>query len=733
MAQVEAWWKIHNARPDSNIDLSEQFVFSCSGGSCNGWATDGALEFIRSTGIPPESCFPYQADDQIPCSNVCTNWQDESVTIPGWGYITIADPIIENIKNAVYQHPLSAEMIVYNDFWSYSEGVYQHVWGNIGGYHYILIVGWNDEDQSWICKNSFGEAWGEEGYFRIKWGDSDIGIFSTFIWDEITGGTVLAVTPKQIELTLTAGDSISQNITISNLGTELVNFSSFPFGSKITPYFHTNSFNAWDGVSWWCGDPQIGGYNNLWLQYLTLPVLNLTSTNNPVLSLKGFWKIQEPFEKLDYDYDGYDGCNVWISIDNGKTFNVVYPKSPAYNCQSIQSFGFPYWNIGTGIAGWAGSSGGWIPVEFDLSSYKSDSVIIRFAFASDCVACTLDGPALYGFFVDDIIVSAGSEILFENHGEDIPAIGKTGYCHSNKTGWLDLSGGAGAIQAGDSTTMVITVKTRELEPGDYHGSIFFSTNDTTAVPVTLSLNLKLNAPDHDIAVKQLWFPHENIPILVPVTQDAWIKNCGLNAETDFDLVYNALIAGQPYLDTTHVPLILAGESKVVKFKPILASDTGSVDFSISIINNNFPDYNSYNNSLNSQAKVSNLVDGFETETGFWVFEGGWGITNKFGAHRSTYVTNANGDTFRYSNNMNTTMTFTPGFNLQLTDKATLSYWTKYTTELNKDICYLEVSGDSMSWSKVDSFSGTQSTWKQREVDLKKTGYDKIWVVSLYIG
>jgi C1A family cysteine protease len=151
VAQVESWWKIHNAQPDSMIDLSEQFVLSCSGGSCNGWATDGALEFIRSTGIPTESCFPYQAAD-IPCSNACANWQDESVTIPGWGYITMADPIIENIKNAVYKHPLSAEMIVYNDFWYYSEGVYQHVWGNLGGYHDILIVGWNDEEQSWICK-----------------------------------------------------------------------------------------------------------------------------------------------------------------------------------------------------------------------------------------------------------------------------------------------------------------------------------------------------------------------------------------------------------------------------------------------------------------------------------------------------------------------------------------------------------------------------------------------------
>ena len=83
--------------------------------------------------------------------------------------------------------------------------------------------------------------------------------------------------------------------------------------------------------------------------------------------------------------------------------------------------------------------------------------------------------------------------------------------------------------------------------------------------------------------------------------------------------------------------------------------------------------------------------------------------------------------------MNAIMTFIPGLNLQLTDAATLSFWTKHYTELNKDICYLEVSGDSMNWSKVDSFSGSQSKWKQHEVDLKKTGYAKIWIRFHFIS
>jgi C1A family cysteine protease len=734
VAQVEAWWKIDNAQPDSNIDLSEQFVLSCSDGSCDGWYFHMALEFIRSTGIPTESCFAYQADDQIPCSNACANWEDERVTIPGWGCITMDEAVIENLKSAVYQHPLTAYMLVYEDLVAYSEGVYQHVYGNELGGHGVLIVGWNDEEECWICKNSWSDLWGEEGYFRIKWGDSDIGIFSVLIWDELTGGPALVVTPTKIDLELTLGDSLSQNITISNQGTEVLEFSSTHLESVVKPQFHSSSFNAWDGVSWWCGDPEIGGYNDSWLQYLELPVLDLSNTDNPSLSWMGFWATEDHPPTLDID--GYDGCNVWISIDNGNTFNLAFPQSPAYNCQKLFSFEYPfYFKMVPGIAGWGKSSDGWIPVEFDLSSYKSDSVVVRFAFASDGGYCTIGNPSWSGFFVDDIIVSDGGEVIFENHGEDTPAIAKIGYCNMKGTDWLDVAGGAGAIQPGDSISIEITVRTRELEPDNYHSIVYFSSNDTTVSLEQFSLDLEVMAPDHDVAVKQLWLPGENIPLLFPVIPGALIKNYGLNDETDFDLVCTATIEGEPYHDTTHISSIMAGESEVVKFKQIHAvSDTGSLDFLISMININFPDYNSYNNSLHAQADISNLVDGFETETGFWAFEGGWGITNNLSAYSGTHVANVNGDEITYLNNMNTTMTFTPGFNLQLTDEATLKFYTRYDTELDKDICYVELSGDSINWIKADSISGSSNwRWKEYSIDLKNTGFVKAWVRFYFIS
>lgn len=51
--------------------------------------------------------------------------------------------------------------------------------GDLEGYHCVAVVGYDDEDGCWICKNSWGTGWGEEdggkrGWFRIKYGECGI-------------------------------------------------------------------------------------------------------------------------------------------------------------------------------------------------------------------------------------------------------------------------------------------------------------------------------------------------------------------------------------------------------------------------------------------------------------------------------------------------------------------------------------------------------------------------------
>ena len=65
---------------------------------------------------------------------------------------------------------------VYADFMSYSGGIYEHVTGGVRGGHAVKIVGWGVEGgiNYWICANSWGTSWGEEGFFRIKMGECGI-------------------------------------------------------------------------------------------------------------------------------------------------------------------------------------------------------------------------------------------------------------------------------------------------------------------------------------------------------------------------------------------------------------------------------------------------------------------------------------------------------------------------------------------------------------------------------
>jgi len=47
-----------------------------------------------------------------------------------------------------------------------------------------VIVGYYDDgiDKYWICKNSWGTGWGENGYFNIKMGECEIGTWVLKLW-----------------------------------------------------------------------------------------------------------------------------------------------------------------------------------------------------------------------------------------------------------------------------------------------------------------------------------------------------------------------------------------------------------------------------------------------------------------------------------------------------------------------------------------------------------------------
>ncbi|MBN1879102.1 hypothetical protein JW823_03235 [bacterium] len=165
---VEAGYRIASSNPGMAIDLSEQHLFSCGGGDCvYGWYLNEAMDYFVNPGVPDEACLPYSQSDSN-CGSTCSDWQSRVYQIPGWSYVTQGTTNETAIKNAIAIRPIPCRMEIYDDFYSYSSGVYTYTYGSNRGGHFVVMVGWNDAENSWICKNSWGSGWGESGYFRIR-------------------------------------------------------------------------------------------------------------------------------------------------------------------------------------------------------------------------------------------------------------------------------------------------------------------------------------------------------------------------------------------------------------------------------------------------------------------------------------------------------------------------------------------------------------------------------------
>ena len=174
--------------PRPEYDLSEQFLFSCGGGKCeDGWHFSPAMEFLKADGVTDEACYPYVSGDghDYPCDGSCTDWAERVLTISDYMMISGQTPPLDDVlKSYVQVQPVVCAMDVYESFYSYDSGVYAHLTvDELVGSHAVVIVGWDDTTSPacWICKNSWGTGWGENGYFRIERRDSKVGSYAYFI------------------------------------------------------------------------------------------------------------------------------------------------------------------------------------------------------------------------------------------------------------------------------------------------------------------------------------------------------------------------------------------------------------------------------------------------------------------------------------------------------------------------------------------------------------------------
>lgn len=176
-ATLETRLRVQLNDPNYPIDLSEAHLFYCyaraEGRNCaNGWWTVRAFENVKATGVTTEPFFPYTPNDQA--CGLLAGWDSNLTKITGYRQLTS----IADMKDWISRTgALSACFTVYTDFFAYRSGVYRYASGKVEGGHCVSIVGYDDVQGCWICKNSWGPRWGDSGFFRIAYGQ--VGIEST--------------------------------------------------------------------------------------------------------------------------------------------------------------------------------------------------------------------------------------------------------------------------------------------------------------------------------------------------------------------------------------------------------------------------------------------------------------------------------------------------------------------------------------------------------------------------
>uniref|UniRef100_A0A182PHW9 Peptidase C1A papain C-terminal domain-containing protein n=1 Tax=Anopheles epiroticus TaxID=199890 RepID=A0A182PHW9_9DIPT len=72
--------------------------------------------------------------------------------------------------------PAQATFTMYTDFVQYKSGVYRHTFGVRVGTHSVKVMGWGVENnvKYWLCANSWGAQWGDDGFFKIVRGEDHL-------------------------------------------------------------------------------------------------------------------------------------------------------------------------------------------------------------------------------------------------------------------------------------------------------------------------------------------------------------------------------------------------------------------------------------------------------------------------------------------------------------------------------------------------------------------------------
>jgi cathepsin X len=189
IARQAAW-------PDINI--APQVLLSCDNTAlgCHGGSNATANRWMHNHEITDETCSIYLAkghDNGSGCSAMqsCRNCNPgEACYVPPAYYTYKVDEFgavkgEAKMMQEIYQRgPISCAIAVPEALEEYTGGIYCDETGDKKQVHAISVVGYGEENgqKFWTVRNSWGEHWGEGGFFRVCRGTNNIAIEKTCNW-----------------------------------------------------------------------------------------------------------------------------------------------------------------------------------------------------------------------------------------------------------------------------------------------------------------------------------------------------------------------------------------------------------------------------------------------------------------------------------------------------------------------------------------------------------------------
>lgn len=183
------------------LECCNNTICGSAGNGCNGGYMTGGYSYAQKVGVSSgenynnfTSCKPYflqpgtSASNAPTCNKACANsatyktvYANDLVKIAGYTILAGKTPLIAstNMMTALNAGgSIIAYIDVYEDFFTYSSGIYQYTSGKYAGGHAIRIIGYGTDNgvNYWLVANSWGVYWGMSGFFKIIKGVNNVNI-----------------------------------------------------------------------------------------------------------------------------------------------------------------------------------------------------------------------------------------------------------------------------------------------------------------------------------------------------------------------------------------------------------------------------------------------------------------------------------------------------------------------------------------------------------------------------